>query len=180
MLFDKKEDRNTLTSSCHVRLAGTVLLLITSLSVPACAQEGDQDQSIRHYISAAWNTLTRSTDDCKSYEDSKVTSKPTLYLPADFIADANFEAFEKRCRVNVLRLSHVVARLDDVPVSSLRQSGLLYLPKPYIVPGGRFNEMYGWDSYFIELGLLADGRSDLAKNILENFLFEVEHYMVVC
>jgi alpha,alpha-trehalase len=175
-LFDRKEEPDTVAISLHVRSAGTALLLIASLSGPACAQEGNQDQSIRHYISAAWSTLTRSTDDCKSYEDSKVTSKPTLYLPTDFIADANFEAFAKRCRVNVQRLPHPIARLDDVPVSSLRQSGLLYLPKPYIVPGGRFNEMYGWDSYFIELGLLADGRSDLAKDILENFLFEVEHY----
>jgi alpha,alpha-trehalase len=176
MLFDKKEETSTLAFARNARPAGIALLLIASYCVSARAQEDDQDQSIRRYISVAWATLTRSTDDCKSYEDSKVTSKSTLYLPADFVADATFEAFEERCQVNVLRLPHVIGRLDDVPVSSLGQSGLLYLPKPYIVPGGRFNEMYGWDSYFIELGLLANGRPDLAKDILENFLFEVEHY----
>ncbi len=54
--------------------------------------------------------------------------------------------------------------------------GLLYLEHKYVVPGGRFNEMYGWDSYFIILGLLRDGRIDLARGMVENFFFEIEHY----
>ena len=37
--------------------------------------------------------------------------------------------------------------------------GLLYLPNKYVVPGGRFNEMYGWDSYFIILGLIGTAAS---------------------
>ena len=40
-------------------------------------------------------------------------------------------------------------------LASIEEHGLLYLPRPYVVPGGRFNEMYGWDSYFIVLGLVA-------------------------
>lgn len=47
---------------------------------------------------------------------------------------------------------------------------------PFVVPGGRFNELYGWDSYFESLGLLIDGRVDLAKGMVENFLFEIKHY----
>jgi alpha,alpha-trehalase len=47
---------------------------------------------------------------------------------------------------------------------------------PFVVPGGRFNEMYGWDSYFCGLGLLADGRSDLVKAMVQNFVFEIQHY----
>jgi len=54
--------------------------------------------------------------------------------------------------------------------------GLLYLPRPYVVPGGRFNEMYGWDSYFIQVGLLADGETERARDMVENFLYEIEHY----
>jgi alpha,alpha-trehalase len=45
-----------------------------------------------------------------------------------------------------------------------------------VVPGGRFNEMYGWDSYFILLGLESDHKEALAKGIVDNFLFEVENY----
>jgi alpha,alpha-trehalase len=36
--------------------------------------------------------------------------------------------------------------------------------------------MYGWDSYFIILGLLEDEHRDLAKGMVENFFFEIEHY----
>jgi alpha,alpha-trehalase len=45
---------------------------------------------------------------------------------------------------------------------------------PFVVPGGRFNEMYGWDSYFESLGLLADGRIELARGMVENFWYEIE------
>ncbi len=58
----------------------------------------------------------------------------------------------------------------------IRQHGLLYLPRPYVVPGGRFNEMYGWDSFFIQMGLLRDGFDALAKDLVDNCLYEVRHY----
>ncbi|KAJ2571340.1 alpha,alpha-trehalase nth1, partial [Coemansia sp. RSA 1836] len=53
---------------------------------------------------------------------------------------------------------------------------LVYKPLPFVVPGGRFNEQYGWDSYFEALGLLADGRPQLAKNMVDNFVYEITHY----
>src|SRR5205085_1593854 len=43
-------------------------------------------------------------------------------------------------------------------------SSLLPLPKPYIVPGGRFREVYYWDSFFTMQGLAASGRYDLIEN----------------
>src|SRR5262249_44808880 len=58
----------------------------------------------------------------------------------------------------------------------IHEHGLLYLPRPYVVPGGRFNEMYGWDSYFIQMGLLRDGELDLAKDMADNFLYEIREY----
>jgi alpha,alpha-trehalase len=47
---------------------------------------------------------------------------------------------------------------------------------PFVVPGGRFNELYGWDSYMESLGLLASNRVDLAKSMVINFCFCIEHY----
>lgn len=47
---------------------------------------------------------------------------------------------------------------------------------PYVVPGGRFNELYYWDSYFIVLGLLQDGRKDLARGMADNLLYEMKYY----
>lgn len=61
----------------------------------------------------------------------------------------------------------------------ITEHGLLYLPGRYVVPGGRFNELYGWDSYFIALGLLREGRTGLAQSLADQCLYEVEHYGAV-
>ncbi len=53
---------------------------------------------------------------------------------------------------------------------------LLPLPKPYIVPGGRFREIYYWDSYFTMLGLQVSGRTDIIENMVENFAHLIETY----
>lgn len=47
---------------------------------------------------------------------------------------------------------------------------------PFVVPGGRFNELYGWDSYFIVLGLLHDGHYSLARSMVDNLVYEITHY----
>ncbi|MGH7563181.1 MAG: alpha,alpha-trehalase TreF [Gemmatimonadota bacterium] len=48
-------------------------------------------------------------------------------------------------------------------------SSLIPLPSPYVVPGGRFREVYYWDSYFTMLGLVESGRTDLVQSMLDNF-----------
>ncbi len=53
--------------------------------------------------------------------------------------------------------------------ASAERSSLLPLPAPYVVPGGRFREMYYWDSYFTMLGLAASRRVDLVRDMLEDF-----------
>lgn len=50
---------------------------------------------------------------------------------------------------------------------------------PFVVPGGRFNELYGWDSYMESLGLLASNRVDLAKAMVINFCFCIKHYGMI-
>ncbi len=58
-----------------------------------------------------------------------------------------------------------------------KQAGsLLPLPKPYIVPGGRFREIYYWDSYFTMLGLVESKREDLVENMLDNFKWLIDTY----
>jgi alpha,alpha-trehalase len=61
--------------------------------------------------------------------------------------------------------------LTRSPDSSNAVSTLIPLPRAYVVPGGRFREVYYWDSYFTMLGLLASGRSDLVKSMLDNFAY---------
>jgi alpha,alpha-trehalase len=50
------------------------------------------------------------------------------------------------------------------------------LPKPYVVPGGRFREIYYWDSYFTMLGLVESGRSDLIAGMVEDFAYLIDSY----
>ena len=141
-----------------------------------------------NYIHAAWDTLTRSATDCNSLTDVKVDpgaadgvarAAAVLYLPADMPTSPKLNALAQSCHVRVLLLPRKIEKLGDVRPEELKAPGLLYLPNPYIVPGGRFNEMYGWDSYFIVLGLEADHREDLAKGMVDNFLFEIENYGAV-
>ncbi len=59
--------------------------------------------------------------------------------------------------------------LTRTPDTSKALSTLLPLPFPYVVPGGRFREVYYWDSYFTMLGLVQSKRVDLVKSMLDNF-----------
>ncbi|MCB2406343.1 alpha,alpha-trehalase TreA [Hymenobacter lucidus] len=55
-------------------------------------------------------------------------------------------------------------------------SSLLPLPKPYLVPGGRFREIYYWDSYFTMLGLREAHRTTLLRSMTDNFAYLIEQY----
>jgi len=144
----------------------------------APSPESDPAATLR-YIHGAWDTLTRSMTDCHSLVDIKVTANPVLYLPAETPAPPEVAAVAQKCQIKIAALPRRIEKLADVRPEELPAAGLLYLPNPYVVPGGRFNEMYGWDSYFIVLGLEADHREILAKGMVDNFLFEIEHYGAV-
>jgi alpha,alpha-trehalase len=55
-------------------------------------------------------------------------------------------------------------------------SSLLSLPYPFVVPGGRFTEVYYWDTYFTTLGLEQDARNDLAENLVKDIAYEIDTY----
>ena len=64
--------------------------------------------------------------------------------------------------------------LTRVPPPDTANAGsLIPLPEPYVVPGGRFREVYYWDSYFTMLGLIESGRSELVRSMLDNFAYLV-------
>ena len=164
------------------RTLASCLVLSAALSgaAPAKAQNARQAQAglpqIQAYISSAWDTLTRSTADCRSITDPKVATPPTIYLPADFETPAALEPLARQCHAQIEHLPQVIHRLGEIDVKGLDPHALLYLPHPYVVPGGMFNEMYGWDSYFIIRGLLEAGRVELARGMVQNFFFEIGHY----
>jgi alpha,alpha-trehalase len=71
---------------------------------------------------------------------------------------------------------HIEKLWDELTRTSYEAKGtLLKLPKPYIVPGGRFNEFFYWDSYFIMLGLQVSGRIEMMGNIVENCSYLIQN-----
>lgn len=128
------------------------------------------------YIHQSWDSLSRSMSDCHSLVDPKVTAPAILYLPKELPMSRDVLGLQARCNVHVERLPLRIEHFGQIKLTDIPAQGLLYLPNRYVVPGGRFNEMYGWDSYFIILGLLRDNRIDLARGMVDNFFFEIEHY----
>jgi len=154
----------------------TICAIAPAHAQSAPANEAKGLKPILDYISSAWDTLTRSMSDCKSIVDPKITAQSVLYLPKDMPEPATVKSLAGQCNVRAEHLPVEIHRLGEVSTSSIDPPGLLYLPKRYVVPGGRFNEMYGWDSYFILRGLLRAGRVELAQGMVDNFFFEIEHY----
>jgi alpha,alpha-trehalase len=133
-------------------------------------------EDILRFISAGWDDLTRTMTNCASLTDLKTDEEPVLYLPAELGRPPALSELQKHCTVRVENLPGKITSLGNFDLGKIGPSGLLYLEKPYVVPGGQFNEMYGWDSYFIIRGLLRDHRQVLAKGMVDNFFFEIEHY----
>ncbi len=140
-----------------------------------------------------WEGLTRSIDEDNienALKDSKSsTDKNYIYVP--FNDEQAFKYYKKieskrsDLNISVVKLPE---KLNDEYLQTISSKpGLLALALeknksnkikgvPFVVPGGRFNEMYGWDSYFESLGLIQDGKIDLAISMAENFFYEIEHY----
>lgn len=66
--------------------------------------------------------------------------------------------------------------LTQQPAKASAGSSLLPLPQPYVVPGGRFREVYYWDSYFTMLGLLQNGKPQLIRAMVDNFASLIDRY----
>ncbi|WP_240740146.1 alpha,alpha-trehalase TreF [Flagellimonas allohymeniacidonis] len=106
--------------------------------------------------------------------------KPEFDL-AQFVAD-NFEdksmkALEFKTDTTKTMYEHITSMWDKLtrgPDSLIPNSTRIPLPHKYVVPGGRFQEIYYWDSYFTLEGLVVDGREDLAKNMVDNFSFLID------
>jgi alpha,alpha-trehalase len=83
------------------------------------------------------------------------------------LAGAEFTTDTTRTMEEHIReLWPVLTRHADAPDP---RSSLIPLPNAYVVPGGRFREVYYWDSYFTMVGLVQSGRTDLVKSMLDNF-----------
>jgi alpha,alpha-trehalase len=169
------------------KLSIDLLILLSILPSPAMARTSpaadgatnEQVQSIRNYIKRSWHTLTRSNARLAAAAvDPKfhraANERWPVYVPSN--EDTNRIATSLNTQMSAADFGKIELRRLPDDAREIQTHGLLYLPHPYVVPGGRFNEMYGWDSYFIQVGLLRDGEIELAKNMIDNFLYQVENY----
>ncbi|KAJ3033013.1 alpha,alpha-trehalase nth1 [Rhizophlyctis rosea] len=147
-----------------------------------------------------WDGLTRRIDAegleiiCNDPKNRAKDQRPRVFVP--FRDELAWEYYNEVARTRT-HLNLDVVRLPEIITPQYVKSldyhpGILSLGlrktkdektgkevvrgTPFVVPGGRFNEMYGWDSYFEALGLLVDNRIELARGMVENFVYEIEHY----
>src|ERR1700685_3644530 len=130
-----------------------------------------QTANILEYVKQTWTTLMRSNENLATAAvDPKFKPEPDGRWPVYIPRSDDPQLIEEGLRREVPAAGFKTINIEPLPedLDSLREQGLLYLPDPYVVPGGRFNEMYGWDSYFIQVGLLHDGELKLAKDMADN------------
>lgn len=140
--------------------------------------------AIRQYVEDSWSFLERSELHlAQAAEDPKLGERdryPVFLSSRESLPDvrARLQAMLSRDELESIELRVLPADVKSRPQleGGMEAHGLLYLPHPYVVPGGRFNEMYGWDSHFINLGLLRSGRVEQARRMVDNHLYQVEHY----
>ncbi|MGH9666177.1 MAG: trehalase family glycosidase [Bryobacteraceae bacterium] len=160
-------------SPAKARLAAAIFCSFVSLLYAA------PPASILTYIQHTWSVLTRSNRGlAKAAADPKFSPAPGGRWPVYIAPTENLQRIEADLRRAMPPADFRKIELRALPAGGAqpREPGLLYLPYPYVVPGGRFNEMYGWDSYFIQVGLLRDGELDLARDMAANFLYEIRVY----
>ncbi|RYY64828.1 MAG: alpha,alpha-trehalase, partial [Chitinophagaceae bacterium] len=94
-----------------------------------------------------------------------------FHLPQKPLSD--YESTESNVEAHINRLWHVLHRRADTAAVG---SSLLPLPHSYVVPGGRFREIYYWDSYFTMLGLRESGEDSVIEHMVGNFAWLIDSY----
>jgi alpha,alpha-trehalase len=106
----------------------------------------------------------------------RLAKEPNFDLKAFVASNFTPPADPDDIRTHIKGLWRVLHREASNPVEG---SSLLALPYPYIVPGGRFNEIYYWDSYFTMLGLKESDEIDLIDNMIKNFASLIDRYGLI-
>ncbi|MFP2996781.1 trehalase family glycosidase [Spongiivirga sp. MCCC 1A20706] len=149
-------------------------------------EEAPSDRISRMIKDYFWDDLTRTIDKeglARIVGDEKSADQTQrVYVPT---TDEKAISYYQQLQQESVQLEVVILPKDITAeyVQSINSKpGILSLKLvgekgvPFVVPGGRFNEMYGWDSYFEGVGLLLDNRIDLAKAMVDNFCYQITHY----
>jgi alpha,alpha-trehalase len=140
--------------------------------------------------------MTHIFDDSKTFADC-IALKPPDVIMERYKAEKNDSGFNLRhfvltnfklppsytshfhsdTSVSVAKhINKLWSVLTRQPRDTTQYSSLISLPHPYVVPGGRFREMYYWDSYFTMLGLAQSGKTKLLGDMLDDFAYLIKKY----
>jgi alpha,alpha-trehalase len=172
----------------------------------ACAVELEQAQNSAQSAqppSALFGDLFAEVQSAQVFDDSKTfvdsvpraapgeimaeyrTAKPVgrdqlaAFVGAHFDAPDGAPAGDAPIAQGLSLRAHIAAlwpALTRAPSQPAPYSSLLALHHPYVVPGGRFREMYYWDSYFTMLGLRLDGHQQSVSDMAQNFADLIARY----
>jgi alpha,alpha-trehalase len=115
------------------------------------------------------------------FDAAKPVSREALqaFVAENFVLPAQVSGPEAPAAEQVSITRHIDLLWDQLTrttTSAPPYSSLLPLPEPYVVPGGRFRELYYWDSYFTMLGLVESGRHDLVEHMVKDFASLIDTY----
>lgn len=139
-------------------------------------------EGLQLHVSRTWATLTRSMRDAlEAVWDEKLPLPSSGRAPLYLSGREDVRRVRDRLRkvMDPESWRRIELRVLNGAPEQVREHGLVYVPGRYVVPGGRFNEVYGWDSYFIVQGLLCEDRVGLAESITDVLLYQVKHYGTV-
>ncbi len=134
-----------------------------SKTFPDCVPKASMEE-----ISLAYNTKKNT----KSF-DLKAFVYEYFDLPIE-------ENIHYRASQNLSIDTHIEILWDVLGRSGgAHNTSLIPLPNNYIVPGGRFREVYYWDSYFTMLGLKQSGRYYTIECMLDNFAYLLQTHGLI-
>ncbi len=110
----------------------------------------------------------RTRDGLRAFVDSHFSVPPDITAPAAAAAGS--------AESLVMHIDRLWDALTRSTAGTPPHSSALTLPRPYVVPGGRFREMYYWDSYFTMLGLAQSGRNDLTGDMVRDFAYLIDTF----
>lgn len=162
-----------------------LFLLVHCLPLFVAAQINPIDEFDSLFIDVQLNSVFRDQKkfpDCiprynpdtilKKYELEKKNKDFNL---KSFVGD-NFDTSFIDTLIILNHIDKLWDKLTRQPELQNEFSSLIPLPEPYIVPGGRFREIYYWDSYFTLLGLEEAGKYELIENMIDNFSYLINKY----
>ncbi|EAA6552745.1 hypothetical protein DRK11_23695, partial [Salmonella enterica subsp. diarizonae] len=185
-----------LEKAIKLALAGT---LLTFASFSATAADSSSDTETPPPPDILLGPLFNDVQNAKLFPDQKtfadaIPNSDPLMILADYRMQRNLSGFDLRHFVDVnFTLPKAGEKYVPPAGQSLREhidglwpvltrstknvekwDSLLPLPESYVVPGGRFREIYYWDSYFTMLGLAESGHWDKVADMVANFGYEID------